>query len=295
MVDTQLLIITGLSGAGKTIALQRLEDNGYFCVDNLPSRLLGAFVEQCLQENIPVGRAALAMDGREIAFGLPGGLVERLVELGVDYRMVFLDCRDDVLSRRYAETRRRHPFLQDGDLRAAIAREREALLPIRERAHHVIDTSALTPQLLYNRLGEVLALQPQKQMTLVFASFGYKRGVPIDADIVLDMRFLPNPFYESELRPLSGLDEPVRAFLLQDGQAQAFFKAAEQMLSTMLPGMMHAGKQRVTVAFGCTGGRHRSVFAAEEMARRMAGGGISVRTAHRDLTEEADQIRMRFS
>ena len=295
MANTPLFIITGLSGAGKTLALKRLEDNGYFCVDNLPSALLGAFAEKCLLGETPIARAALATDGREIAFGLSGGLLEQLDTLGIAYTLLFLDCRDDILSRRYIEMRRKHPFAGDGELSDAIAHEREILMPLRERAHHVIDTSALTPHLFYQQMNELLDLAPQQQMTVVFSSFGFKRGVPMDADIVLDMRFLPNPFYVSELRPLSGLDKPVCDYLLHDGQAQRFFLAVEQMLSVALPGFAQNGKQRVMVAFGCTGGRHRSVFSAEEMARRMAGCPYPVRTKHRDLSEEAEQISMRFS
>ena len=295
MDKPSLFIVTGLSGAGKTLALKRLEDNGYFCVDNLPSVLLGAFVEQCLTGDDPIVRAALATDGREIAFGLSGGLLEQLDLLGIAYTLLFLDCRDDVLSRRYIEMRRKHPFSGDGELDDAIARERALLMPLRERAHHVIDTSALTPHLLYQQMNELLNLAPQQEMTVVFASFGFKRGVPMDADIVLDMRFLPNPFYVSALRPLSGQDKPVCDYLLHDGQAQKFFLAVEQMLSVALPGFAQTGKQRVMVAFGCTGGRHRSVFSAEEMARRMAGCPYLVRVKHRDLIEEAEQIGTRFS
>lgn len=290
-----LLIVTGLSGAGKSLALARLEDNGYYCVDNLPSSLIGGFLEQCRVAVPAIRRAAASVDGRESAFGLPGAhVLDALDKQGVDYQVLFLDCKDEVLLRRYRETRRRHPFAREGDVASGIKKERELLLPLRERAHIVLDTSALTPLALFSKLDEALALQPAKQMQLLFTSFGFKRGMPIDADIVLDMRFLPNPFYEQALRPLSGLDEPVRRYVLEDAQAAPFFNAVEQMLLAAIPGYARSGKQRLMVAFGCTGGRHRSVAAAEELASRL-NARYHTRCYHRDLVTEARDIDARFS
>ncbi len=295
MPDLTLLIVTGLSGAGKSLALRRLEDLGYYCVDNLPTGLLPAFLEQCRNASPAVPRAALAIDSRESVFGIDWErMLTKLDESDVEYRILFLDCRDDVLQRRYGETRRRHPLAGGGDITRSISRERALLQALRERAHAVVDTSDLKPFDFYTRLEEALSLQPLAHLLLLFMSFGYKRGLPIDADMVLDMRFLPNPFYEPQLRPLSGQDEPVCAYLFQDQKARSFFDAAEQMLRQMLPGFAAQGKQRVMMAFGCTGGRHRSVWAAEEMARRFSGGEHTVRCFHRDLNAEADDIRARF-
>lgn len=289
-----LLVITGMSGAGKSLALSRLEDNGFYCVDNLPSKLLPGFVEQCRGAEPAIRYAAVGIDAREIAFGLAGvALDETLEALHVDHQIVFLDCSDDVLRRRYVETRRKHPFAGDGDVLRGIEKERELLAPLRESADSVVDTSGLTPLALFEKLDRELKLQPKRQMNVLFMSFGFKRGMPIDADTVLDMRFLPNPFYIPELRPLSGLDVPVRDYVVTNNQAQAFFDETEKLLHIVLPGYLQQGKRRVVVAFGCTGGRHRSVAAAEEMHARMQGA-YQTRCFHRDLTIEADDIHTRF-
>ena len=289
-----LLIVTGLSGAGKSLALKRLEDIGFYCVDNLPASLLPAFLERCESASPVITRAALAIDSRESAFGADWeDMIGRLVASGAAYRILFLDSRDDVLQRRYAETRRRHPHAVDGDIAAGIAHERAVLQPLKERAHAVIDTSDLKPVEFYARLEEALALKPQESMLLLFTSFGYKRGLPVDADFVLDMRFLPNPFYEPQLRPLSGLDEPVRDYVLKSEETARFLNGVEHMLRDTLPGFAAQGKQRLMVAFGCTGGRHRSVAAAVEMARRFADMA-HVTCFHRDIGTEAADIRTRF-
>ena len=295
MPELTLLIVTGLSGAGKSLALKRLEDIGFYCVDNLPASLLPAFLERCESANPVITRAALAIDSRESAFGADWNeMIGRLAASDAEYRILFLDSRDDVLQRRYAETRRRHPHAAGGDIAAGIAHERAVLQPLKERAHAVIDTSDLKPVEFYAWLEEALSLAPQESMLLLFTSFGYKRGLPVDADLVLDMRFLPNPFYEQKLRPLSGLDAPVREYVLRNEEAARFLNEFERMLRGMLPGFAAQGKQRLMVAFGCTGGRHRSVAAAEEMARRFADTA-QVRSFHRDIGTEAADIRTRFA
>lgn len=291
-----LVIITGLSGAGKTHALRRLEDAGFFCADNLPFRLLPAFVEQCKSACPPISQAAVVVDSREIAFGADwAGLLRILDGLDAQTRMVFLDCGNEELLRRYGETRRRHPLAGEEDTQTGIMRERELLNPLHERAHLVIDTSGMTPLQLASQLMDSLALEHAQAVLVQFISFGYKRGLPIEADIVLDMRFLPNPFYDPALRKLSGQDAPVRAFLQKEEATAPFFRAVEDMLSVMLSGCAGQGKQHVVVAFGCTGGRHRSVFAAEEMAGRLAQAGYTVRCAHRDFRAEAQSISARFA
>ncbi len=292
----QLLIVTGMSGAGKSLALRRLEDLGYYCVDNLPSSLLDGFLTLCTQAAPPIARAAISIDSRESALG---GNWERALKSvsrqDVSIRIVFLDCRDAVLSRRYSETRRRHPLSSKGDVPEAILRERALLQGLRDAAHSVIDTSDLKPLDLYRMLEEVLGIDPLKHMTLLFMSFGFKRGVPIDADMVFDMRFLPNPFYEPGLRPLSGLDAPVREFVFRQAGCMPFFDETEALLSRMLPGFAAQGRSRVMVAFGCTGGRHRSVAAAEEMASRFSKSGVyNVRCFHRDFHREAADLSERF-
>ena len=295
MARLTLLIVTGLSGAGKSLALKRLEDIGFYCVDNLPASLLPAFLERCESANPVITRAALAIDSRESAFGADWEvMIGQLAASGADYRILFLDSRDDVLQRRYAETRRRHPHATGGDIGLGIAHERAVLQPLKERAHAVIDTSDLKPMDFYARLEEALSLESQESILLLFMSFGYKRGLPVDADFVLDMRFLPNPFYEPKLRPLSGLDAPVREYVLNQEGAARFLNELEQMLRGVLPGFAAQGKQRLMVAFGCTGGRHRSVAAAEEMKRRFADMS-HVKCFHRDIGTEAADIRTRFA
>ena len=276
MPSLTLLIVTGLSGAGKSLALKRLEDLGFYCVDNLPASLLPAFLDRCDGANPVIARAALAIDSRESAFGADWErMLQLLADSGVDYRILFLDSRDDVLQRRYAETRRRHPHAAGGDIAAGIVHERAVLQPLKESAHAVIDTSELKPVEFYARLEEALALEAKDGMLLLFMSFGYKRGIPVDADFVLDMRFLPNPFYECALRPLSGLDAQVKDYVLQNEDTKRFLDRFEELLRGTLPGFAAQGKQRLMVAFGCTGGRHRSVAAAEEMASRF-GGALAV-------------------
>lgn len=290
-----LIILTGISGAGKSTALRRLEDAGYYCVDNLPAKLLPSFVEQCKAASPSVTQAAIGIDSREYVFRTDfQDMLSMLDELNADCKIVFLDSRPEVLQRRYIQTRRRHPMAGDGDVLMGISRERELLQPLRERAHAIIDTSDLTPFDLYARLDEQLALLPHAGMSLVFMSFGFKRGIPVDADFIFDMRFLPNPFYMEELRHLSGKDAPVREYLLQHPETARFFNQVEEMLRDVLPGFIRQGKNRVMMAFGCTGGRHRSVLAAEEISERFSNGDYSARCFHRDLLSEAKEIQERF-
>lgn len=285
------MIVTGLSGAGKSLALSRLEDNGYYCVDNLPSAMLKDFVDQCRHAGI--ARAAVSVDGRERAYGLGAEVLENIRALGVRTSILFLDCGDEELSRRFTETRRRHPFFHDGDVRLGIAEERALLLPLREAADIVVDTTALAPNGLFSRLDDALSLSPIDQMRVIITSFGFKRGIPQDAELLFDMRFLPNPFYMPKLRSLSGLDAPIGAFLRQSPETGLFLEQTEALLRTVLPGFCTQGRKRVMIAFGCTGGRHRSVFAAEQMAVRLQEYHVIRR--HRDLQLEEAAIEERFS
>ncbi len=290
-----LVILTGLSGAGKTLALRRLEDTGFFCADNLPFRLLPEFVEQCKNASPGLYLAAVVIDSREAAFGTDWEFMLHILDkLDVNLRIIFLDCKNETLLRRYSETRRRHPLASGGDILTGIMRERALLQTLRERANAVIDTSDSTPLELMAKLEDALALRLEADLTVNFMSFGYKRGLPIDADIVLDMRFLPNPFYDPVLRPLSGLDAPVREFLMGQEATAVFLETVETMLLQMLPGFGKQGKQHMIVAFGCTGGRHRSVFAASSMQERFEKTKYHTRCVHRDFENEAKHIQSRF-
>lgn len=288
----KLLIVTGLSGAGKTQALRYFEDAGYFCVDNLPCEMLEGFIELCRKAAPPVERAAVVIDSREQVFRSDAEQVLRTLDkLPMQCSILFLECRDEVLERRYNETRRRHPLSRD--VRDGIRAERDMLGAFRDRADTIIDTTNLKPLELAAKLGALFADASAAAFRLTFESFGYKRGVPFEADMVFDMRFLPNPFYEPALRPLSGVDAPVLDYISQDPAFARFLDQTEEMLKLLIPSFCKQGKRSLLVAFGCTGGRHRSVCAAEQMARRMAAE-YDVKLAHRDTTVEAGDINARL-
>ncbi len=286
----RVMVVTGMSGAGKSQALKRLEDMGYFCVDNLPCEMLGGFALLCKRANPPVEKVAVVIDSRESIFGNDVvAALDKLAALEVSYQIIFLECRDEVLERRYNETRRPHPL--GGDIRKAIQAERELLSTLRDRADHIIDTSQLRPLELRQALEQALS-QKDTGFALEIVSFGYKRGVPFEADVVLDMRFSPNPFYEPELRTLSGRDAAVQAFVLADENVTALLDQVEHTLERLIPRFIEQDKRRLMVAFGCTGGRHRSVCCAEALYHRMKDR-YQVSLAHRDIATEAASIRER--
>lgn len=274
-----ILVVTGVSGGGKSTALRALEDVGYYCVDNLPLPLLPQFV--LLLGKTGQKQAALVIDAREGEF--LSGFHQEMRELraaGHSLEILFLDAPDDVLLRRFSETRRRHPIHGD-DLRAAIAHERRELRPLREEAHTVVDTGALNVHQLkgviqerYGRLGQPL--------TLTLLSFGYKYGLPVEADLVLDVRFLPNPYFIPELSSQTGLQEPVAHFVLSQPDAQTFVSKAQGLIEFYLPRAQREGKSYVTVAIGCTGGRHRSVAVVADLFNRL-GTRYQITVRHREL------------
>lgn len=286
----QLIILTGMSGAGKTQALKKFEDSGYFCVDNLPCEMCVGLVELCKRATPPVEKAAVVMDSRERIFRLNmKNTLGRLDEAGVDYRIVFLDCRDEILERRYNETRRRHPL--SDDISTGIRMEREMLAELRDRASVIIDTTNMRPLELGTALERELNMGSTGFMIRLM-SFGYKRGVPFEADIVLDMRFSSNPYYDKELRPLCGKDKAIRDYVMADKDVREFMDNVESMLYRLIPRFIEQDKRRLVVAFGCTGGRHRSVCVAEELYNRIKGRYNAVLT-HRDLTIEGSDIKER--
>ena len=290
-----LLIVTGLSGAGKSLALRCLEEQGFFCVDNLPSSMLAEFVALCNAAVPRVQKAAVTIDSRESLLSrTPESMVSFIDSLPFPHEILFLDARDDVLKKRYNEVRRRHPLGEAGDAGTGVQRERVYLQSMRDRANYILDTSDIAPRDFHKVIAKVLPEYESEEMTLLLCSFGYKRGVPIDADMVLDMRFMPNPFYVNELRPLSGMDRPVSDFVFEQPFAREFMDRMEQTLVALLPLYREQEKTIFRVCFGCTGGRHRSVAAAEEMGRRFLSKGMHVRVYHRDLSVEAADIRQRF-
>lgn len=262
----QLILITGLSGSGKSVALAVMEDAGFYCVDNLPVNMVDALVEALRSSGTE--RVALTIDVRtgEAITGLPA-LVTRLREGGIEVRVIFLEAKSETLIKRYSETRRRHPLSVTGlTLPECIAREKEIVAGIADMAHH-IDTSDLAPNTLRSWIKD-FAAAPVAGLTLLFESFGFKHGIPLDADFVFDVRCLPNPHYDPMLRPLTGCDEPVAAFLRATPDAMRMLEDISRFISDWLPAFERDNRSYLTVAIGCTGGRHRSVFFVETLAAR---------------------------
>ncbi|WP_084455178.1 RNase adapter RapZ [Comamonas composti] len=281
----EIVLITGMSGSGKSVALHALEDAGYYCVDNLPPELLSSFV--ALEHRHHSNKVAIAMDARS-ATGLPQlpGQIRQLRQQGIAPHLIFLDASTGTLVRRFSETRRRHPLSQEsratgrGALVQDIESERELLGELRDKSH-VIDTSNLRASQLQSYIKELIAA-PVGQMTLVFQSFGFKHGLPSDSDFVFDVRMLPNPYYEPDLRPLTGQDLPVADFLRQQPEALRMRADIQQFLENWLPVMAANHRSYLTVAIGCTGGQHRSVFLVEELTRHFSANWLTLRR-HRSL------------
>jgi len=283
---TQLIVVSGLSGSGKTVALRTLEDLDYYCVDNLPSALMPAFVSAVSQDSVAVHpRLAVGVDvrnRRQDLDRLPGILAD-LASSGIDYRLLFLDTRDDVLLKRYSESRRRHPLSIDGvALADAIVQERKLLRPMQAIADKVIDTSDINVHQL-RRLVITEMGQKSGSMTLLFESFAYRRGVPPDADFVFDARALPNPHWNPSLRPLSGKDAVVREWLEQQPDVERFRTDVAGFLDNWLPRFESEGRSYVTICIGCTGGRHRSVYLAERLAEHCRERYRQVLSYHREM------------
>ena len=289
-----ILLVSGLSGAGKTTALKTLEDMGWEVVDNLPLVLLDRLLDTPLPEGHEEGTdrpLALGIDARTRGFDA-SAIVQRLKALrtrhGHDVDTLFLDCSGQELERRFAETRRRHPLATDRPARHGIARERELTEPLRRWANQVIDTSSLTSNGLQQEIRNRFAQEGLSDPVLTIMSFGYSRGVPLNADLLFDMRFLRNPHWEDALRPKTGLDPDVAAYIREDPAYEEAVGRIEQLLALLLPRYAEGGKSYVTVAFGCTGGRHRSVHVAERVARYLQDAGFSP-TVSLGLGESAPQ------
>jgi len=279
---TRLLVVTGLSGAGRSTALKALEDMGYEAVDNLPLSLLPSLIGP----RSAMAPLAIGIDVRTRDFAVPS-LVKTLDELttgrAIDLKLLFLDCDDDHLERRFTETRRRHPLALERPVADGIRLERQRVWPLRDRADLVIDTSNLAPADLKRLLQGHFALTSQPGVTVAVTSFSYRHGLPRDADLVFDMRFLRNPHYVPALQPLSGRDRAVGVFIEADLDFAPRFAEMAAWLDRLLPRYEAEGKSYLTIAIGCTGGRHRSVYVAERLAARLAAGGRRVALMHRDL------------
>jgi UPF0042 nucleotide-binding protein len=281
-----LVVITGLSGAGKSTAMAAFEDEGYFCVDNLPSEMIGSLVDLFTHHGSKVAYAAVVCDLRAGSYfeGLAANL-NALRDQGVPYRLLFLDAPDETLQTRYKETRRRHPLSPHGSVAEGIARERELLAPLRDRADVTIDTAGLTAAMLRRKLADELLQTPTPgRMAVTFESFGFKYGAVRDPDLMFDVRFLPNPHYDPSLKPYTGLDPRVVAYINTEGALDEFYDHLFPMLDYLLEQYLAEGKAHLVVGIGCTGGRHRSVAIAEALSRRYGGADrYEVDVVHRDI------------
>jgi RNase adapter protein RapZ len=280
------VVITGFSGAGKSTAMNVFEDDGYFCVDNLPPEMIRGLVDLFVHEGSKVRRAAVVSDvrAREL-FETLSAVLDDLGRRGVAHRVLFLDADEDTLLGRYKETRRRHPLSPTGSVAHGIANERDALQHIKARADLVLDTSGIGAATLRRRIAdEFLPRQARSKLAVTLTSFGHKHGLPRDADIVLDMRFLPNPHWVPELRPLTGFDPQVVEYMSRDGKLEAFCERLGPLLDFLLPEYIAEGKAHLAIAVGCTGGRHRSVAITEALAGRLrARDDVEVDVVHRDI------------
>jgi UPF0042 nucleotide-binding protein len=283
----ELTVITGLSGAGRSEAAKAFEDMGWFVVDNLPPSLLGTMAELVTRSQGAVSRVAVVVDVRGRAFfsDLRAGLDE-LAAKGANRRILFLEASDDVLVRRFEHVRRPHPLQGDGRVVDGIAGERELLAELRGEADLIVDTSNLNVHELRAKVEQAFAGENGAGLRATVVSFGFKYGLPVDADLVVDCRFLPNPHWEPELRPYSGKDQVIKDYVLGQPDALPFLDRYTELLALLTTGYVHEGKRYLTLAVGCTGGKHRSVVIAEELAARLADAGADVRVVHRDLGRE---------
>lgn len=282
-MQAHFLIITGMSGAGKTQVIRTLEDLNFFCIDNLPAALIPKFAELCRQTSEQ--NVALVVDIRGGRFF--DKLLNVLNEMeagGQKYELIFLDASDSTLVRRYKETRRRHPLGAGTELLKNISNERELLKPLREKATRLIDTTNLATSQLKNLIFDLFSESTEKErMNIIVRSFGFKHGLPMDSDMVLDVRFLPNPFYDEDLRPLTGNDKPVADFICRYPQTFQYLKLEEQLLDFLVPQYVSEGKSQLVISVGCTGGQHRSVFVANKLYDYLRTQGYNVEITHRDI------------
>ena len=280
------MVITGHSGAGKSEAIAAFEDSGYFCVDNLPPQMIEALGELFALPGSSVERAAVVSDARSGEyFDQLVEVLDRLQESGIDPRLLFLEAHEEVLTDRYKETRRRHPLAPEGRVLEGIRAERELLSPLRNRADLVLDTSDLGAHALRRRIvDEMIGRRDEGRLAVSLLTFGFKNGPPRDADITLDVRFLPNPYYDPELRPKTGLDPEIREYVEAGTEAGEFYGRLMPLLEFLIPAYVTEGKSHLTIAIGCTGGRHRSVTVAERIWSDLAmREDVVVSVSHRDL------------
>lgn len=289
----EFLIITGMSGAGKSLCVKYFEDIGYFCVDNLPPSLIPKFAEICLQGQNKMDRIALIMDirGGSLFLELFPAL-ESLAAYGISYKILFLEAQDNVLVKRFKETRRMHPLSPEGRILDGIKEERRILQPVKEKAHYIIDTSNFTPrQLKQEILNLFVEGKPFSGLIISVISFGFKYGVPIDCDLVFDVRFIPNPYYIDSLKHLTGNDREVSDYVMSFHESTVFLSKLVDMLDFLIPNYVKEGKNQLVIGIGCTGGKHRSVTIANRLFDILKAKNSSIVLEHRDIDKDNRRIK----
>lgn len=294
MEEVRLVIITGMSGAGKSQVVRFLEDLGYFCVDNLPPALIPKFAELCEQSAGKVSKVGLVVDirGREF-FDQLMQVLEDMEKQGFIYEVLFLEASDETLIRRYKESRRRHPMAPHGRISEGISRERDRLEHVRGRATHIIDTSDLTTANLKEKIAALFGGELESdRMTITVVSFGFKFGIPLDADMVFDVRFLPNPFYVESLRRKSGVVPEVSEYIGKWPITQQFMEKLSNLVDFLVPHYVREGKSQLVIAIGCTGGLHRSVYVAHRIYEGLRNKGYKVNVEHRDIKHNDVEVHI---
>ncbi len=281
----RIVIVTGMSGAGKSTVLKMFEDIGYYCVDNMPVALVEKFVELAVAGNSEFKNIALGVDIRSgQAFSGFEDVLERISDSGTKYEILFLDCADSVLVKRYKETRRSHPLAEADRVDKGIALERKALAFLKRKSDYIIDTSSLLTRELRQEIEKIFVKDEKyNNLFVTILSFGFKYGIPADADLVFDVRFLPNPYYVDELKALTGNDKPIQDYVLGCPQAGEFLDKLEDMINFLIPNYVLEGKNSLVIAIGCTGGKHRSVTLANELYKRLSDKDYGIKIEHRDI------------
>ncbi|MDO5401876.1 MAG: RNase adapter RapZ [Eubacteriales bacterium] len=285
----KMVIVTGMSGAGKSTALNVLEDDGYYCVDNMPISLVMNFADLAQRQKQGYSKIALGIDIRNgEALSEFSNVLDKMAQRGVNYQILYLDASDDTLVKRYKETRRTHPLSKGSRVDQGINMERKQLEFLKKRADFIVDTSQLLTRELKAELSKIFVGEKEyNNLYVTVLSFGFKYGIPVDADIVLDVRFLPNPYYIEQLRPLTGNDKPIRDYVMNCKETQAFLDKIEDLIKFLLPNYVKEGKNSLVIAIGCTGGKHRSVTLANAIAEKIAATEYGCKVEHRDIDKDA--------
>ncbi len=281
--DIRFMVITGLSGSGKTVVSRFLEDWGYYCIDNLPAKLIPRFVELWMRKEVEIDKVALVVDIREAGFATEFPKALKAIRERIDPYLVFLEASDEVLIKRFSESRRPHPLAPSQSVREGIAMERKKMAGIKELADEVIDTTATNIMELKDILTRKLLKDKGMELQVVVTSFGYKHGIPLDSDLVFDTRFLPNPHYIDALRKKTGRSRKVKEYVLQARETQSFLLRLIRFIDYLIPKFIEEGKSYLNISIGCTGGKHRSVAVAERLKEHLKQNRIRVRVYHRDI------------